>query len=361
MVDTHASAFDEDFTFQSFLEEARKDHEQTQRDLKEIDILIKQSAAEVERLAQRNAQTANYVKQLQNNFETLPREDIRDAYENLNNVQQKLFTMRGQLDKLQSDQRNLERLAEFQRRLLDLTEGLGPVPRSTTTTRATAGERDQSSVIRVIQSEEAARQSLVRKMHDGPASSLSNFILQAEICQRFFDMDPDRARAELSGLKSAANATFNYVKDFIFDLRPMMLDDLGVVPTLRRYVESFQDKLGISVPITITGIERRLESHIEVTVFRGVQELLNNALAHAQATQVQVSLDLGSDQVQAVVEDNGRGFNVDDAYNKAVHTIGLATLRERIEMLGGQLQIQSRAGQGTRAEFFIPVSGDMDI
>jgi two-component system, NarL family, sensor histidine kinase DegS len=357
MVDTTPSTLDEDFTFQSFLEEARKDYEQTQRDLKEIDILIKQSAAEVERLAQRNAQTVNYVKQFQNNFETLPREDIRDAYENLNAVQQKLFTMRGQLEKLQSDQRNLERLAEFQRRLLDLTEGLGAMPQSTAS-RSMPGERDQPNIIRVIQTEEAARQSLVRKMHDGPASSLSNFILQAEICQRFFDVDPDRARAELNALKSAANSTFNYVKDFIFDLRPMMLDDLGVVPTLRRYVESFQDKLGISVPITVTGIERRLESHIEVTVFRGVQELLNNALAHAQATQVQVSLDLGSDHVQAVVEDNGRGFHVDDTFNKDTRTIGLATLRERIEMLGGQLQIQSSMGQGTRAEFTIPVESE---
>ncbi len=355
MPDTTATALDEDFTFQSFLEEAHKDYEQTQRDLKEIDILIKQSAAEVERLAQRNAQNANYVKQLQNNFDTLPREDIREAYEGLNTAQQKLFTMRGQLEKLQSDQRNLERLAEFQRRLLDLSEGFGPVtPRRLN--RAAPSERDYSSVIRLIQTEESARQSLVRKMHDGPASSLSNFILQAEICQRFFDVDPDRARAELNGLKGAANSTFNYIKDFIFDLRPMMLDDLGVVPTLRRYVESFQEKLGLSVPITVTGIERRLESHIEVTVFRGVQELLNNALTHAQATQIQVSLDMGDQQVQAVVEDNGRGFNVEDAYDEGVVTIGLATLRERIEMLGGQLQIQSGAGQGTRAEFTIPIA-----
>jgi two-component system, NarL family, sensor histidine kinase DegS len=357
MVDTTATNLDEELSFQSFLEEANKDYEQTQRDLKEIDILIKQSAAEVERLAQRNAQGVNYVKQFQTNFETLPREDIRDAYENLNNIQQKLFTMRGQLEKLQSDQRNLERLAEFQRRLLDLTEGMGPLPRPNAT-RSLPSERDQSNVIRVIQTEESARQSLVRKMHDGPASSLSNFILQAEICQRFFDVDPDRARTELNALKSSAASTFNYVKDFIFDLRPMMLDDLGVIPTLRRYVESFQDKIGISVPITVTGVERRLESHIEVTIFRGVQELLNNALTHAQATQVQVSLDLASDHVQAIVEDNGRGFNVDEAMSKSSRAIGLTTLRERIEMLGGQLQVQSSLGHGTRVELTIPVEAE---
>ena len=257
-------------SFQAFLEEAQKDHEQTHRDLKEIDILIKQSAAEVERLAQRNAQVTSYTRQLQTNFETLPREDIKEAYEALNDVQQRLYTMRGQLEKLQSDQRNLERLAEFQRRLLDLADDIGVIPvGDKSAARRMPG--DQSNVVRVIQTEELGRQSLVRRMHDGPASSLSNFILQAEICQRFFDVSPDRARAELNALKSAASVTFNDVKDFIFDLRPMMLDDLGVVPTLRRYGESFQEKNNISVPLTVTGVERRLESHIEVTIFRGVQ------------------------------------------------------------------------------------------
>lgn len=342
-------------SLQAFVEEADKDYQQTQRDLKEIDILIKQSAAEVERLAQRNAQVTNYVKQLQTNFETLPREDIKEAYEALGDVQQRLFTMRGQLEKLQSDQRNLERLSEFQRRFIDLSDEFGGLSLAS----RSAGMKysgDRSSVIRVIQTEELSRQSLVRRMHDGPASSLSNFILQAEICQRFFDVNPDRARAELNALKSVAASTFNDVKDFIFDLRPMMLDDLGVVPTLRRYVESFQEKNGISVPITVTGVERRLESHIEVTIFRGVQELLTNALSHAQATQIQVTLDLAQEHVQAIVEDNGSGFNVDDALNNDSGTIGLASLRERIEMLGGEMNIQSSMGRGTRIQFTIPIA-----
>jgi len=352
MVDT--AGMDNDFSLASFLEETHNDYEQTQRDLKEIDILIKQSAAEVERLAQRNSQVTSYTRQLQTNFETLPREDIKEAYEALNDVQQRLFTMRGQLEKLQSDQRNLERLAEFQRKMIELMDGSNPLP-------SPGGRRrgvDQPNVIRVIQTEEAVRQGLVRKMHDSVASSISNFILQAEICQRFFDVNPDRARTELNALKSSAGTTFSNVKDFIFDLRPMMLDDLGVIPTLRRYAESFQEKNGVPVPITVTGVERRLESHIEVTVFRNVQELLQNAMSHAQATQIQVQVDMGQEQVTAVVEDNGSGFNVDDTLNGNNKTIGLATLRERTEMLGGELNIHSNIGQGTRVEFSIPIADE---
>ena len=344
-----------DNTFQDFLEEIRNDYEQTQRDRKEIDILIKQNGAEVERFAQRNAQVTSYTRQLQTNFETLPREDIREAYEALNDVQQRLYTMRGQLEKLQSDQRNLDRLAALQQRVLEFAGGFDGLPASNARNKMLS---EQPNVIRVIQTEEAVRQSLVRRMHDGAASSLSNFILQAEICQRFFDVNPDRARQELDALKSSAASTFSDVKDFIFDLRPMMLDDLGVVPTLRRYVESFQEKNGLPVPMTVTGVERRLESHIEVTLFRNVQELLNNALMHAQASQVQVSLDIGQDQVVAIVEDDGRGFNSEEAMDGSTRTIGLSTLRERIQMLGGELNIQSSIGQGSRIEFSIPFESE---
>ena len=353
-----AKAGEEDFSFQSFIEDTYSDHEQTQNQLREIDVLIKQSAAEVERLAQRHAQVTNYVRQLQTNFDTVPREDIREGYEAQQNAQQRLFTMRGQLEKLQSDQRNLERLAELQRKLLELSEGSGVIP------RASKGRvsRDQSNVVRVVQVEESARQSLVRRMHDGPASSLSNFILQAEICQRLFDKNPDRARAELSALKASASSTFETVKDFIFELRPMMLDDLGVVPTLRRYVETLQEKDGPQISITVTGMERRVEGHVEITVFRAVQELLNNARRHARATQVQVLLDLTQERLLAVVEDNGGGFNADEALNSqdANRTIGLATIRERIEMLGGELTIQSSTGHGSRAEFVIPLQAEAE-
>lgn len=350
---------EEDLSFQAFIEKTYYEHEKTQDRLREIDVLIKQSAAEVERLAQRHAQVTNYVRQLQKNFDTVPREDIREGYEAQQDAQQRLFTMRGQLEKLQSDQRNMEQLAELQRHLLEYSEGLGVLAQAT----PGRGRGDHSNVVRIVQLEESARQSLVRKMHDGPASSLSNFILQAEICQRFFDKNPDRARAELNALKGAAATAFEAVKNFIFELRPMMLDDLGVVPTLRRYVETLQEKEGPQLSLTVTGMERRLEGHVEITVFRGVQELLANARRHAQATQIQVLLDLAQDRLLAVVEDNGSGFNVDEALDpsETSRTIGLTTIGERIKMFGGELNIQSDMGHGTRAEFTIPLEPEPEI
>lgn len=346
-----------ELTLGSFIEQTFTEHEKTQAELQEIDVLVKQSAAEVERLAQRNTRVTNYLTQLQTNFDTIPREDIKEGYDALINAQQRLFTMRGQLEKLQSDQRNLRRLADTQRRLLAVTEDLTDLP------DVRARTRDQLNAVRIIQTEEVARQVLVRRMHDGPASSLSNFILQAEICERYFDADPDQARAELKALKNSAAETFSAVKTFIFDLRPMMLDDLGVVPTLRRYIESFSEKNNVSVTLNVTGQASRLEEHVEVTIFRAVQELLNNARSHGHANEIEVLLDIDEERLLVVVEDNGGGFNVEETLGEQAtrSTIGLPTLQNRIAMLDGEFSMQSSLGKGTRVEFTIPVPEDTSL
>jgi two-component system sensor histidine kinase DegS len=185
---------------------------------------------------------------------------------------------------------------------------------------------------------------------------LTNFILQADIVQRLFERDPEQAKAELQNLKTAATSTFQRVREFITELRPMMLDDLGLVPTVRRYVKGFEEKTGVQAMLTITGEERRFETHREVMAFRALQELLTNIRDHAQGTQVKVSLDVDETRVRISVEDNGVGFDVAAALNQQENKhIGLRTLKEKTELLGGQLIIESSAGRGTRATVELPV------
>lgn len=338
-------------SYDQFIERTKTEYDRTQNELREIDVLIKQSSAEVDRLTQRNTQITNHVRQLK--IDTAPREDIKDGYETWLNIQQRLFTMRGQLDKLQSDQRYLQRMLENQEQVLSMS-GF----RTAGSDSQAAESQKASGVVKVIQTEEAARQNLVRRMHDGPASSLSNFILQVEICERLFDSDPQRARSELKVLKDAAAATFSKVKDFIFELRPMMLDDLGVIPTLRSYTNSLQDKSGLDITLTVTGSEGRLESHIEVTIFRAVQQLVNLARSHGQATQIGIMMDLTLDRISVVVEDNGQGFELSELeVNTDQRLEDLKTLQERLLMLNSELNLQSGIGQGTRADFSIPIKG----
>jgi two-component system sensor histidine kinase DegS len=219
------------------------------------------------------------------------------------------------------------------------------------------------NIVRIVQAQEEEKLRLARLMHDGPAQSLTNFILQTEICQRLFDRDPARAAEELGNLKTTASVTFQKVRDFIFDLRPMMLDDLGVVPTVRRYVDSFKDKNDIETKLELLGEERRLESHREVMLFRGVQDLMGHARDYASATELLIRLDMSSDRIKVDVEDNGRGFDAEAAFtgdetHLDARAQGLLTLKEKFELVGGSLAVSSSETDGSHIHLELPASED---
>ncbi len=316
-------------------------------------MLIEQSHGEVDKLAQRNATITNRLHQIQSAFETVPREDILSAYESAQDAQQRLFTIRGQLEKLESDKQHLERQSDLLTRTLTLLEGNPEIE----VQGETSQDRIESGVEDIIEAQEEERRKLSRQIHDGPAQALSNFILQTEIAMRLFETDPDKAREELASLKDSAASTFGKVRDFIFDLRPMMLDDLGLAPTVRRYTEAFEEKSGLEINCVITGTERRLNSTREVLVFRAVQEFLANVREHAQATQVKIMLDMDDHLVRAVVEDNGKGFNPDSLNGgDDLRPGGIKRLRDRVEQLGGEVAIEGSQA-GTRTTLALP-TGD---
>jgi two-component system sensor histidine kinase DegS len=330
--------------------ECRTELEQSRRELKEISLMIEQSQLEVTKLQQRNASISSHLQQMQAQFDSMTKGDIRMAYDSALDSQQRLFVMRGQLDKLQSDQTHIERYTTILERVLQTIEsGGGKQDAQHKSLVAT-----EQTVEMMIQAQEAERQRLARQMHDGPAQALSNFILQAEIAQRLFEIDQVKAKDELLSLKSAATKTFQKVRDFIFELRPMMLDDLGLAPTLSRYVEAFKEQTGIDVRLSSSGMEQRLESYLEVMIFRAVQELLTNAARHSDATLIKLQLDATESEVRLNIEDNGKGFDISAVQEKG--GMGLKIIRDRVEMLGGEFNLHSVVGQGTHISFQIPAT-----
>lgn len=270
------------------------------------------------------------------------------AYDSALDAQQRLFVMRGQLEKLQNDKSHLEKY----KAVLEQLVGKGPSGGDAGGAGSNSSAKEQMTGIEmIVNAQEAERQRLSRQMHDGPAQALSNFILQTEIAMRLLDVDPSQAKEELANLKTSAMGTFQKVRGFIFELRPMMLDDLGLVPTLRKYADAFKEQSGMDVSVTVSGNERRLEPYLEVMIFRAVQELLGNAARHSQATLVKVHLDLGGDFLRISVDDNGRGFDPESL--KESNNLGLKLIRERAEMLGGKFEIDSAIGSGAKISFTV--------
>ncbi len=330
------------------IQESQKEYDQIQKELKEIDVLIRQSTTEVEKLAQRNTQIATRVRQMEMNLDTYPRDDIKEIYSAGHEAQMRLFMMRGQLEQLQNRQQGLEQQSQRLLNTVELARQIAPADLVDRISSAVPGS--QHDIVRVIEAQENERRRLARQMHDGPAQSLTNLILQAEICERLFDSDPVQARLELGNLKTAVNVTFQKIRDFILTLRPMMLDDLGLMPTLKQYLQGFEEKTTLKTNFSVIGRETPMPPHIEVALFRMIQELLNNVQTHAHATQVKVVLDYQDEAIVASVEDDGSGFDANQIQNPAQQRkgLGLPTIHERAEMLGGRVQIESRIGRGSR-------------
>ncbi|GIV96189.1 MAG: histidine kinase [Herpetosiphonaceae bacterium] len=344
---------------QSLAAKLKEEQERIRRELSEIDVLIRQTQVEVEKLAQRELSVANRLRDLEVNLERYDRPTIKSFYTSAHEVRMRLQMMRSQLDQLQTKQQNLRDRQEQTQHYRDVIEqalgaigGVEGIP-------ATVAETDPNEMIaQIIQAQEKERLRISLQMHDGPAQSMSNLVLRAEICERFMERDINAAKAELGSLKSAINTTLQDTRRFIFDLRPMILDDLGLIPTLRRYIQEFGEKHKLEINLMVQGLDTRLPNHYEVTIFRFIQEALNNVAKHANASHVRVYVEQLDGQLQLAVEDDGSGFQVSEilADGPGHRNMGIASMRQQIEvLLRGQFGIESTLGRGTRIAALIPI------
>lgn len=330
-------------------QQIEEQYAQTQKQLQEISLLLEQSELEVEKLTQRNTNASGTLERVRTQFERIPREEIRQAYDSSLDAQQRLFVVKGQVDKLKSDKIHLKKQVE----ILEMLESfMAEQPEVIQKPKSTSTRDEQLGML--IQAQEAERLRLSRQMHDGPAQALSNLILETEIAMRLFEVDREKAYQELGTLSDSATKTFQQVRDFIFELRPMMLDDLGLVPTLKKYTSAVQEQYGSSIRFGVTGPERRMEPYLEVMIFRAVQELVRNAITHSQSNQIEVQVAVEESSIVVNVIDDGIGFDVSVIDEDT--SVGLKVIRDRVEMAGGDFEIESVSGEGTRISFQIPDS-----
>lgn len=333
---------------ESLIEQTERLIGETRQELEESERLLSQSQQEVDKLSKKNASITAELQKIQSHTDNFSRHELRMGYEAALEAQQRLYLMSGKVERIQSQIQQLRQQLNWLQSLRSNLEHLRNY-----FVGYSKSFHPGEGVEMIIQAQETERQRLSRQMHDGPAQALSNFILQTEIAMRLFEIDPVRAKEELESLRLSATQAFQKVRDFIFELRPMMLDDLGLAPTVRRYVDAMQSTPGVSIQLTLSGMERRFEPYLEVMVFRAVQELLGNAVRHSQASEVRLQLDLGDTAIKVMVDDNGKGF--DPEILKERTNMGIKLIRDRVEMLGGDFQLNTRIGEGTRVLFTIPL------
>lgn len=335
---------------------ARNEMENVKRDLERIkqdtaDIILK-----VDELERKERRSRLRLVEVSRNFRIYSEQDIRTAYEETSNLQVELAVAREQEQNLRLQRDNLEiRLKNLKTTVQKAEElatqvgvalgflgnHMGSVVNSLETL-----QQKQMFGAKIIKAQEEERRRVAREIHDGPAQAMANVVFRAEVCERLIDSDLERAKNELRDLREQVRLCLKETRKIIFDLRPMTLDDLGLVPTVRRLLDTLRERTGIDSEVKVMGEDKRLQTHFEISLFRVIQEALNNVEKHAQATRVTVKFEFRKELVSAVVEDNGVGF--DTAGIPGGESFGLMGMKERIGLLGGEVNVKSAPGKGTQ-------------
>jgi len=210
--------------------------------------------------------------------------------------------------------------------------------------------REQYAQVTAAQEEE--RQRIARELHDGLVPVLAGLSIRLHTAGKRLEREDHPIAGEIGELAEQAQSSSREIRRLIHDLRPLALDELGLVPALRQHLHHCEREHGLAVDFVADEGER-LPAPVETALFRIVQEAVNNVLRHAQAQQVGVTLTRKADHVELCVTDNGRGFDIQ--LPRSGRHIGLWSMRERVEQLGGQFQVRSAPGEGTTVTALIPL------
>jgi signal transduction histidine kinase len=218
----------------------------------------------------------------------------------------------------------------------------------------------QSELLRrLITAQEDERKRVARELHDRLGQFLAGLALQTGALERLITQDTPRAIQQLSQIRSLTTETTDRMYNLILDLRPSVLDDLGLAAALRAYSERLLDGTGLALEMDANEKAERLPPEYETVLYRVYQEALINIVRHANARRIQMSLACRTGVFEGEIIDDGRGFDLDQVKvdGQSPHGLGLLGMQERLLQIKGRLEIVSRPGHGTRLSISIAVEG----
>ncbi len=207
----------------------------------------------------------------------------------------------------------------------------------------------------LIQAQEEERRRISRELHDETGQALTYIMLSLKVAEQAPNLE--EARKRVREVQQVTREALDRVRNLAVSLRPGVLEDLGLVAALEEYAHTVARKEGLQIDFLARNLEERLPPEVEVTVYRAVQEALTNVVRHARATRVEILLERKDGWIRAVVEDNGRGFDPEAVWNAppSQRRLGLWGIRERVELLGGVLHVDSAPDEGTTLTLILPV------
>ncbi|AJH79774.1 sensor histidine kinase [Heyndrickxia coagulans] len=350
-------------------ERCRQDYDALINELEEVKATVAKVIEQTDELETKSKFARRRLAEVSQHFRDFSEKQVREAYEKAHTIQIQLSMNR------QRELQLRERRNELERRLYSLKDTIDRANHLVSQTTVVLNyltsdlqniseaiedaKHKQEFGLRVIEAQEEERKRISREIHDGPAQMLANMLLRSDLVEKIYhENGMEEAIAEMRTLKELVRDSLKEVRRIIYDLRPMALDDLGLIPTLKKYLSTIENYKGSPV-ITYRhlGEERRLPTNYEIALFRLIQESVQNALKHAKATEIQVKSELRKNSFIATVKDNGTGFDVRSIREGA---FGIVGMRERVSLLNGEISIHSKRGAGTLVIIQIPMQLDLE-
>lgn len=218
-----------------------------------------------------------------------------------------------------------------------------------------------TSGISILEAQEMERKRIARDLHDSTVQSLTNIVHKTEYCSKMIDKDIDKVRLELGTMMKSIRASIDDMRRIIYDLRPMSIDDLGLVPTIQRFVNTNKEEhqeIEFQIKVTSESDEVDIPAVVTLTVFRIIQESCNNIFKYSQAKNVVIEINYYEDELEVSIVDDGIGFDKSQIGkgNNTNSGFGLSIMQERAQLLRGTFSITSEIGKGTKVSISIPYS-----
>jgi two-component system sensor histidine kinase DegS len=349
-------------------ENAQGERDSLHNELAKVKSELDQIITSVDKLENHYRLSRIRLTEVSRDFNRFKEEDIRKAYEAAINIQMDLSISREKEINLKVRRDELHLRIRNADRTIERAEALGSQmsvvleymsgDMSQVTRILESAKNRQLIGLKIIMAQEEERKRISREIHDSVAQSIANIVLRAEIAERMMTkQDLDGVKSEIYELKAQARSGLEEIRKIIFNLRPMALDDLGLIPIMRKFTQDFEDRTKIGTKFKLHGIEARLPSAMEVAVFRLVQEAFTNVYKHAEASFVSLDLTYQSQMVKITVRDNGKGFlieSMNDKLSSGSH-FGIIGMRERVELLEGRFELESIVDEGTKIDMIIPI------
>ena len=345
-------------------ENVLKECEAIKKDIEKFKKNVLLIIKEVEKLEIEEKKSRKKLFIVSKDFGARSEEDIRDAYDEARDIQVKLITkkeeekylitQRNQLEirlkknfeiieKAQSLMSKMKSVMDFL--ISDLTE-LGD-------TISTLEDKTQIGM-RIIRAQEEERRRIARDIHDGPAQNIAALVIKTVIMEQLLKRGSVSIEQELSDIKRHLRAILKEIRSIMYDLRPASLDELGLVLTIKRMSSDISHSKDINIDVQSISENEINSSQIKLTIYRIIQEALNNIIKHSHAKNVSIKLDIKKNLISGVISDDGKGFDVNEALANKAASFGLSSMKERAEIMNGKINVKSQRGKGTRIYFSIP-------